>query len=119
MCVALSTAKAEYMALESAGQEAVWMRLLTSELCGSPMEEVTIFEDNQSAIQITKNPQFHGRIKHIEIQYYFIREPVSKGVVQLKYRPTNDMIADMLTIGLSKEQLAKLLHLAGVRVMPS
>ena len=41
-CVALSTAEAEYMALASAEQEAVWMRLLTSELCGSSMEEIIV-----------------------------------------------------------------------------
>ena len=50
--VALSTAEAEYMFLASAGQEAVWMRLLTAELHGSQMEELTIFEDNHSAIQM-------------------------------------------------------------------
>ena len=32
MHVALSTAEAEYMALASAAQEAVWMRQLTTEL---------------------------------------------------------------------------------------
>ena len=54
--VALSTAEAECMALASAGQEAVWMRLFTAELCGNSMKELTIFEDNQSAIQMSKNP---------------------------------------------------------------
>ena len=46
-CVALSTAEAEYMALASAGQEAVWVRLLTSELCGSSMEEIIVYKDSQ------------------------------------------------------------------------
>ena len=45
------------------------MRQLTSELCGSPKKEVTIFEDNQSAIQMTKYPQFHGHTKHIDVKY--------------------------------------------------
>ena len=92
-CVALSTAEGEYMALASAGQEAVWMRLLTSELCGSSMEEIIVYEDNQSAIQMAKNPQFHGRTKRIEIKYHFIRELVSNGVVQLKYCPTEEKMA--------------------------
>ena len=43
-CVSLSTAEAEYMALASAGQDVVWMRLLTSELCGSSMEEIIVYE---------------------------------------------------------------------------
>ncbi len=110
-CVALSTAEAEYMALASAGQEAVWMRLLISELCASSVEELIDYEDNQSAIQIAKNPQFHRRTKHIEIKYHFIRE--------LRYCPTEEMIADLLTKGLGHDQLVKLQFLAGVRVMPS
>lgn len=116
--VALSTAEAEYMALASAGQEAVWMRLLTAELCGSPMETVTVFEDNQSAIQMTKNPQFHGRAKHIGIKFHFIRELVSDGTVKLQYCPTEEMIADMLTKGLPREQFNKLRQMAGVKAMP-
>ena len=68
------------MALASAGQEAVWMRLFISELYGSSMKEIIVFEDNQSAIQIAKNPQFHERTKHIEI---IIRELVGNGVVKV------------------------------------
>ena len=118
-CIALSTAEAEYMTLASAGQEAVWMRLLISELYGSSMKEIIVFEDNQSAIQIAKNPQFQGRTKHIEIKYHFIRELVGNGVVQLKYCPTEEMIAYMLTKGLPQDQLDKLRRLAGIKVMPS
>ena len=66
-CVALSTAEAEYVALASAAQEAIWMSQLTAVLEDCPQEAATIFEDNQSAISMTKNPQFHGRSKHISI----------------------------------------------------
>ena len=60
-CVAVSTDESEYMALSSAAQEAVWLRQLTTELGNPPPTSTTIFEDNQSAISMTKNPQFHGR----------------------------------------------------------
>ena len=59
-CVALSTAEAEYMALSSAAQEAVWLRQLTTDLGNPPETPTTIYEDNQSAISMTKNPKFHG-----------------------------------------------------------
>ena len=116
--VALSTAEAEYVALASSAQEAVWMRQLTTELGSAPTDATTIFEDNQSAISMASNPQFHGRAKHISIKYHFIREKVSDGMVKLRYCPTTEMIADMLTKGLSKEQLAKLRHIAGIVTMP-
>ncbi len=58
-------------------------------------------EDNQSAIARAQNPQFHGRSKHIAIKHLFVREQVSAGTVRLEYCHTEDMIADMLTKGLS------------------
>lgn len=114
-CVALSTAEAEYMALASAAQEAVWMQQLVGELHDQSARPVIINEDNQAAIQMSKNPQFHGRAKHIGIKYHFIREQVEKGTVKLNYCCTNDMIADMLTKGLCKEKFVKFRNMAGVK----
>ncbi len=68
-CVALSAAEAEYVALSAAAQEAMWLKQLMSELTTSNDQPITIFEDNQSAIAMTHNPQFHGRAKHIGIKY--------------------------------------------------
>ena len=117
-CVALSTAEAEYIALSSAAQEAVWMRQLTTEL-GSPPETATIIhEDNQSAISMTKNPQFHGKSKHIAIKYHFIREQVSDGTIQIQYCPTREMVADIFTKGLGGEQFRKLRDMTGVTQLP-
>ena len=59
-CVALSTTEAEYIALSTAAQEAIWLRRLLSELKRESMKPTTIYEDNQSAICLSKNPQFHG-----------------------------------------------------------
>ena len=112
--VALSSAaqaEAEYVALSSAAQESIWLRRLT----GSPPKTATIiYEDNQSAIAMTKNPQFHGRAKHIDIKYHFIREEVNAGHIKLKYCPTDEMTADMSTKPLSGEQFCKLRTKAGL-----
>ena len=56
-----------------------------------------IYEDNQGAIALAKNPVSHKRTKHIDIRYHFIRECVNRGSVELKYCPTASMIADVLT----------------------
>ena len=103
VCVALSTAESEYMALASAAQEAVWMRQLTSDLKNGPTGATVIFEDNQSSICMAQNPQFHGRAKYIAIKYHFIREKVTDGTVELKYCRSDMMIADILTKGLYKD----------------
>ena len=77
-------------------------------------KSVVLYEDNQSAICIAKNPQFHGRTKHIGIKYHFVREQVGNGKLELRYCKTNDMIDDMMTKGLSGEQFEKLRLMAGV-----
>jgi hypothetical protein len=73
-CVALSTAESGYIALASAAQEAVWMRQLIQDTKTNISGPTIVFEDNQSTICMAKNAQFHGRAKHISINYHFIRE---------------------------------------------
>ena len=97
--VALSTAEAEYMALSSAAQEAIWMMRLIGELEGCQIDSMTILEDNQACISMTQNPQHHGQAKHIAIRFHFVRDLVAKGVVKLQYCKSEDMIADFLTKG--------------------
>ncbi|KXJ11144.1 Copia protein [Exaiptasia diaphana] len=117
-CVALSTAEAEYMALASTAQEAVWLRQLLSDLKIKPTSATLIFEDNQAAICLAKNPQFHGRAKHIDIKYHFVREQVTNGNIEVKYCRSEDMVADMMTKGLSFVQFTMLRAMAGVKSMP-
>lgn len=112
--VALSTAEAEYVALSTAVQECMWMQRLLSELGNPPDGPTTILEDNQSSIAMAKNPQFHGRAKHIDIKHHFIRDQVSIGSIELQYCPTNEMLADVLTKGLAHEKFSILRERAGV-----
>ena len=67
-----------------------------------------IYEDNQSAIAMTKNPKFHGRAKHIDIKHHFIRQQVAQGTIMFEYCPTVKMVANILTKGLSRETFCKL-----------
>ena len=89
--VALSTAEAEYIALGSATQEAIWLRRLLSDLKVEVDTPTDILEDNQGAIAIAKNPVGHKRTKHIDIRYHFIREAVLTGTT---YCPTNEMVPE-------------------------
>lgn len=117
-CVALSTAEAEYIALSSAVQEALWIKQLLLDMKEDTKTPITMYEDNQAAINMTKNPNYHGRAKHVDIKYHFIRDQVDKNTVNITYCPTNDMIADILTKGLHKGQFVKLRKLAGVVQKP-
>ena len=64
--------RSKAIALSSAAQESVWLRKLTTELGQVLSHPTTVYEDNQSAISMCKNPQYHGRAKHIEIRHHYI-----------------------------------------------
>jgi len=97
--VALSSCEAEYMAATQAAKEAIWLRRFLTELgyTRPDIDSVTINCDNQGAITLTKNPEFHARTKHIDIQWHYVREQVEKGAVTLRFIGTAEMVADGLT----------------------
>ena len=76
--VALSTVEAEYIAACSASCEAIWLQKLMSGLFDLELDTMVILCDNQSCIKMTKNHVFHDKKKHIEINYFYIRDMVQK-----------------------------------------
>lgn len=107
--VALSSCEAEYMGETQATKEAIWLRRLLGELL-SHKENPTatiIFGDNQGAIALARNPQFHARTKHIAIQHHFVREAQARGEVDIQYTPTEQQVADGLTKALPKDAFLK------------
>jgi hypothetical protein len=97
--VALSTTEAEYVAATHVAKETLWLRSFIGELFGpqANLKPMTLLSNNQSAIALTKDSQFHARSKHIDIRYHFIRWIVNDGKIALEYYPTDDMAADILT----------------------
>jgi len=106
--VAASTTEAEYMALKLASQEAKWLKRLYEFISGSTQGSIRIAEDNQGAIKLAKNPQFHERTKHIDVCYHFTREAINDGTISIYGCNTKDMVADLLTKGISRDQFEKL-----------
>lgn len=101
--VALSTTEAEYMALSSAVQEALWLKQLIYEIS---MEKVVIKVhcDNKGAIDIAKNNITSQRSKHIDIRHHFLRDHVLNKKVVLEYTCTEKMPADVFTKPLTKDK---------------
>lgn len=100
--VALSTTEAEYMGLSEVAKEAIYLRGLLSELGLEEAMDITVYNDNMSAIKLSKNPGFHGRTKHIDIRHHFVRECVERKVLSVQHMATDKMPADILTKGLSR-----------------
>ena len=112
--VAKSTAEAEYVALSLASQEALWLRQLMKDVGFGVTGSTVIFEDNNGAIDLSRNAKYHNRTKHIDINHHFIRERVKSKELDVVHCPSKDMIADILTKGIPKVQFEKLRDLLGV-----
>lgn len=111
--VSLSTTEAEYMAITEAVKEAIWLQGLVSDL-GLDQKKTLVFYDSQSAIHLTKNQMFHERTKHIDVKHHFIRDIVSKGLVDVKKVSTHDNPADMITKAVPTNKFRHCLDLIGV-----
>jgi hypothetical protein len=92
--VALSTTKAEYMASAYATRQAIWLKLLLYDLGIDHSKAVPLFNNNQGAIALSKNPVHHKRSKHILLQHHFLREKVED---KLAHIPSAEVIADLIT----------------------
>lgn len=99
--VALSSTEAEYMAMSEATKEAIYWCNFLKEI-GIESSPIVLFNDNRGAGELAKNPVFHSRTKHIDVRHHFIREAVENNQIIPKHLPTEDMVADIFTKGLSK-----------------
>ena len=115
-CMATSSTEAEYVAGSQSVKELIWLKRLTTEMRLN-CEPTTLFMDNQSAIRLVKNPEFHKRTKHIDVMYHFIREKFRGGFFELSYVPTENQVADIFTKVLGSEKLQHFWAILGVQEM--
>lgn len=112
--VALSTTESEYVAAAQATKELVWIGLLLRNLLIT-YNKPNLFVDNQSAIRLIKNPEFHKRTKHIDIKFHFVRQKFAEGLFNLNYFETNLQLADILTKALCKQKFEKMRDMIGIK----
>lgn len=72
--VTLSTTEAEFVAATSSTCQAIWLRKILKELHFKQEGPTIIYCDNNSAIKLSKNHVLHGRSKHIDVKYHYLRE---------------------------------------------
>lgn len=73
-----------------------------------------IFCDNNSAIKRSRNPVLHGRSKHINVKYHFLRNLCNDGAIELVYCKSEDQVADVFTKALKSKTFEKLRRLLGI-----
>jgi hypothetical protein len=74
-----------------------------------------ILGDNQGALRLVANPEFHSRSKHVDVQYHYVRELLEEGTICIDYVRTSEMAADCLTKPLKKVQLRANLDMMGLK----
>ena len=95
--VALSSSEAKYTAATSAVQQALWLRKLLADLQFEQNEATELFCDNRPTIAMAKNPAFHWRKKHIDVQHHFIQKLIGDGKIMLTFCGKNEQEADIFT----------------------
>ncbi|CAI0412284.1 unnamed protein product [Linum tenue] len=114
--VTLSTTEAEYVAAAYCVAHCVWLKkVLESIGWGAAVAGKTVILcDNSSAIKLSRNPVLHGRSKHIDVRFHFIRDLVKNGEVDLEHCDTKEQVADIMTKPLKLETFQLLRSKLGV-----
>ena len=113
--VALSTTEAEFVASTSAGQEIVWLRNLFHELGYTIPSASPLPIDNRSALSVAKNPEHHGRMKHLDLCFYWLKDEVEKGTISVHHVPTDGMAADIMTNALGRVKVPGIVKMLGLQ----
>ena len=102
--VADSTCESEYIAASEASKEAIWLKNFIGDLgvVQAMDEPMDIYCDNEGAVALAKEPRDHGRSRHIDRKYHFIRHRVEEGQIVIKRISSEDNPADPLTKALSR-----------------
>jgi len=86
--VSLSSAEAEYMSMQRVVAELAWLSQLLHEFNVEDITPIPLKCDNQAVIYITKNPVFHERTKHIELDCHYVRQHLMEGFISLSHVST-------------------------------
>jgi hypothetical protein len=112
--VALASCEAEYVAAALGTSQGVWLSILIADITNEPIQKFRLLVDNMSAIELSKNPVYHERSKHIDTRFHYIRDCIEKGVVDVDHVGTEDQLADILTKSLGRIRFVELRSRLGV-----
>lgn len=111
---ARSSTEAEYRAVASTAAELLWLKNLFTELKLSISTQPVIYCDNLAATYVSANPVFHSKMKHLALDYHFVRENVQCGNFRVSYISTTEQLADVLTKPLPRHIFNKLVSKIGL-----
>jgi hypothetical protein len=111
--VTLSTTEAEFVAAASCACQSIWLRNVLQHL-RIDQNSTVIFCDNSSSIKLSKNPIMHGRCKHIDVRFHFLRDLTKEGVIELVFCKSKEQLADIMTKPLKLDSFCKIRNELGM-----
>lgn len=117
--ISLSSTKAEYRSMRRITAEVTWLVRLLFDLFIAPTLLVPNCSDSQEAIHIARNPIFHERNKHIELDCHFVTQQFLSGLITLSFVPSNQQLVDLFTKHLSGVSHRTILNKLGGLSLPS
>lgn len=114
--VSRSSTEAEYRAIANAASKMRWICNILTELGITLPETQVVYYDNVGATFLCTNPVFHSRMKHVAIDYHFIRGHIKQGILRVAHVTTKDQLADALTKPLQRARFLELRDKIGVTV---
>ena len=103
--VSRSSTESEYKALANATAELIWVQSVLQELGIQQDRPPVLWCDNLGETYLSCKQVFHARTKHIEIDFHFVRERVAHKLLEIRFIPTGDQVADGFTKPLQVRQL--------------
>ena len=112
--VSRSTMEAEYRELSNASRTAIWIQNILSELQLPVPTPITIYGDNQAANTLAAEIKFHAKAKHFRVDFHAVREHITDKTIVVKYCPSAENGADLLTKPLPRSTHMRLVSLIGM-----
>jgi len=112
--VSRSTAEGEYRTMATTCCALTWLLALLKGLPVKPLLPVHLFCDNQAALHIVRNPMFHERTKHIEVDCHYVHDKFKVGQIRPCFVPSKHQLVDLFTKVVSATQYSYLLGKLGV-----
>lgn len=112
--VSLSTTEAEFIAAATSSCQAVWLRRILEAVGRNQTSPTVIYCDNSSTIKLSRNPVMHGRSKHIDVRFHFLRDLTRNETIELQHCSSKEQMADVMTKPLKLEDFVRIRGKLGV-----
>lgn len=109
-----SSTEAEYRIIGTITRELLWLQQLLMKLDIKLTNPPNIFSDSIGATYLCENPVFHLQMKHLYIDYHFVRHIIARGELKISYAPSSHQLADLLTKSLSRSHHEIFVSMIGV-----